>query len=351
MVRKWFRLFIMVSVCCTLFFGSRQVLRADDGNGFTTPTANEVVSGIIRLRGTANAADFAKWQVDLLLFGDEKQATHIAQAQRARNNGNLGTLDTTRYPDGAHLLRLRVVHSNFQHDEYFLPVTIDNSVTPPIVNGVTRPRDGITVSRTILIEGIARGPQFQKWQLDLLRNGDAAQASTLATGDDPLLMAGELTEFDTMKLPNGPYQLRLRVVYDGGTYEDHLMTMLVSNTYVPTAANNGLLRPREGEVVQGDVRVQGIADDPTFRKWQLDLVNPTTGDDTFLAWNRDPKPTRGGLTTFDSTRYPDGVYQLRLRVVRGDYNYSEYFTTITLANSGASANGATPADSTGGGQQ
>lgn len=337
MARKWLWLFIIVGMYAALFFGSQQVVRAADHNGFTTPTANEVVSGIIRLRGTATAADFAKWQVDLLPFGDAEHATFIAKAERARDNGNLGTLDTTLYPDGAHLLRLRVVHSNYQHDEYFLPVTIDNSATPPAVNGITRPRDGITVSRTIQIQGIARGPQFQKWQLDLLPNGAAAQASTLATGDDPLTMAGDLTELDTMTVPNGPHQLRLRIVYDGGAYEEALTNILVSNTYTPTAVNNGILRPQEGETVQGEVRVQGIADDPTFRKWQLDLVDPVTGDDTFLAWNREPEPTRGGLNTFDSTRYPDGVYQLRLRVVRGDYNYAEYFTTITIAN-GTGAN-------------
>ena len=48
---------------------------------------------------------------------------------------DLITWDTTRYPDGDHVLRLRVVHSDLNYDEYFLPITIKNdrsvnSVTP-----------------------------------------------------------------------------------------------------------------------------------------------------------------------------------------------------------------------------
>lgn len=342
MTRK-LRLSMIVALCCCCLLWGNLALRASDhndnnndtnhdNNGFTTPAPGETMSGVVRLRGTATAPEFAKWQVDLLLFGDPERATFIAQARRARNNGNLGLLDTTRYPDGAHTLRLRVVYSTYQHDDYFFPVTIDNSAAPPIINGITAPRNGITVSRTIWVEGIARGPGFQKWQLDLLHNGDANGASTLAVGEEPLLMAGDLAEIDTMKLSNGPHQLRLRVVYAGGNYEDHLTNVLVSNTYTPTAANNGITRPAAGEEVQGAVRVQGIADDPAFRKWQLDLVDLATGDDTFIAWNREPRPARAGFTTFDTTRYPDGRYQLRLRVVRSDYNYSEYFTPITIAN-------------------
>ena len=34
--------------------------------------------------------------------------------------------DTTRYPDGEHQLRLRVVHSNLNYDEYYIPVSINN---------------------------------------------------------------------------------------------------------------------------------------------------------------------------------------------------------------------------------
>lgn len=335
MVRKWLQLSIIVALCCWLFLESNVMARANDNNGFTTPAPGEVISGVIRLRGTAAASSFAKWQVDLLLFGDEARATFIAQARRARNNGNLGILDTTRYPDGDHRLRLRVVHGNYQHDEYFVPLTIDNSATAPLVNGITEPQDGDTVTRAIFIEGIARGSQFEKWQLDLLHNGNPAQASTLATGNRPMIMAGEFTELDTMKLRNGAYQLRLRVVYAGSNYEETLTNIVVNNTYTPTAANNGITRPEAGAILQEEQRVQGIADDPTFRKWQLDLVNPVTGDDTFLAWGRVPRPTRGGFTTFDTTQYPDGVYQLRMRVVRGDYNYTEYFTTITIANRSA----------------
>lgn len=112
--------------------------------------------------------------------------------------------------------------------------------------------------------------------------------------------------------------------------------------------SNGITAPAAGSAVAGLVTVQGVADHPTFRKWQLDLL--INGDDRqarFLAVSEKPVSAAGVLATFDSTTFPDGEHKLRLRVVYLGLNYDEFFTPITISNSGAapaaSADPASPA--------
>lgn len=98
-------------------------------------------------------------------------------------------------------------------------------------------------------------------------------------------------------------------------------------------AASGITLPAEGATVRGLVDIQGSADHAQFQKWQLDLLpggNPEKA--TFLAWGEAALPAPVSLTALDSTRFPDGAYHLRLRVVRRDGNYDEYSTGIVVAN-------------------
>jgi len=102
---------------------------------------------------------------------------------------------------------------------------------------------------------------------------------------------------------------------------------------------NGIVTPPAGSAVRGVVPVTGVAQSADFAKWQLDLL--PAGDANravFLAVGE----TASALASFDSTPYADGAYTLRLRVVRGDGNYDETFTPITIANT-ASAPAVRPA--------
>lgn len=102
-------------------------LNTRTANGIALPLDGEVVSGVISIKGLANHAQFQKWQLDLLLFGDEAQATFVGVSSKAKPQvGTFITLDTTRYPNGAHKLRLRVVRDGSNYDEYLTNVTIQN---------------------------------------------------------------------------------------------------------------------------------------------------------------------------------------------------------------------------------
>lgn len=100
------------------------------------------------------------------------------------------------------------------------------------------------------------------------------------------------------------------------------------------AANNGLRLPATGAVA-GTISIQGVANHPAFRKWQVDLL--VTGDANqalFLAMGESPVPQLTELLRIDTTRFPDGAHKLRLRVVYEGLNYDEFYAPITIANHG-----------------
>ena len=240
-------------------------------------------------------------------------------------------------------------------------------------NGITSPKDMAAVSGTVEVRGYANVPNFVKWQLDLLPNSDASAATFLALGEK----AGEFTySLDTSKLPAGEHSLRLRVVRADSNYDEYFSKFTVGGaagaggaatsgakpaaTPTPAATPaggagnqgtaapagqgvtaNGLAAPREGQAIGGQFVIRGFAGDPNFAKWQLDLLpGGNANQAAFLALGE----TTGVFThTLDTTGLPAGQHALRLRVVRNDSNYSEYFTNFTIggatAGSGATGGG------------
>ncbi len=105
-----------------------------------------------------------------------------------------------------------------------------------------------------------------------------------------------------------------------------------------TAGGNGIQSPAPDAVVRGTIKVLGTANDQQFAKWQLDLLPASAADQaTFLALGEQPQASIGDLAVLDTTYFADGDYSLRLRVVRSDGNYDEFFRQIAIANHVASS--------------
>ena len=131
-------LLISAQLAGTLFFNVQTVAAADLPNGINAPTEGRVVRGVVDVIGTAIHPTFRKWQLDLLLNGDEQQATFVAVGEEQAERAILTTLDTTAFPNGDHVLRLRVVHSNLNYDEYHVPVTFSSPQQPAAVQEVSQ---------------------------------------------------------------------------------------------------------------------------------------------------------------------------------------------------------------------
>jgi hypothetical protein len=104
-------------------------------NGIVTPSADTIVNGAVNgavtVEGIAHHPGFRKWQLDLLIDGDQTRTRFIAVGEKMQPEpASLTILDTTRFPNGKHVLRLRVVYTGLQYDEFFTPIVIANANAP-----------------------------------------------------------------------------------------------------------------------------------------------------------------------------------------------------------------------------
>ena len=129
------RLLLTVIIIGSALVLHQQVIHAAAlPNGIVTPAADTVVAGVVEVDGVAHHATFRKWQLDLLIDGDVTHTRFIAVGEKMLPTADkLTALDTTRYPDGRHLLRLRVVYAGLNYDEYLTPIDINNKGARPEV--------------------------------------------------------------------------------------------------------------------------------------------------------------------------------------------------------------------------
>jgi len=85
--------------------------------------------------------------------------------------------------------------------------------------------------------------------------------------------------------------------------------------------------PTSNAVVQDTVEIIGSADHPSFQFYVVDIgPEPNTNDQWSTIGTTHEAPVINGLLeTWDTTLVSDGSYTIRLRVVRVDGNYGEFF--------------------------
>jgi len=115
-----------------------------------------------------------------------------------------------------------------------------------------------------------------------------------------------------------------------------LSWVLVNNVYAQVG--NGIHEPADGDEVSGIVSIQGTADHPQFLRYELAFVQNSRPGSDWIVFAQGDRPVRNNtLAVWDTTVgqpvspvFPDGQYRLRLRVVREDYNYDEFFVAELL---------------------
>jgi hypothetical protein len=105
-----------------------------------------------------------------------------------------------------------------------------------------------------------------------------------------------------------------------------------------TQGLNGIAEPVAEDTISGIVIISGTAADPNFLRYELAFRSATVSDWIVFAQGDQPV-SDGTLAVWDTTVgrestpvFPDGIYQLRLRVVRTDYNYNEFFTAGVIVS-------------------
>lgn len=389
---KMFRMVLVVTILAALF-AVPMAAGAQMDNGLNVEEG-AVVSGTVDITGYAAGDNFARW--DLHVFPGGNDSAKIWLASGTDQGEFSATVDTTQFPDGDHVLSLRVVDATTgNYSEYLVPFTIANAGAAPAadeaaavestdaitdtvamtdtvetpvaaapaasVNGFDA-EDGVTASGTVTVTGYADTAGFVKWQLDVLPAGVGDDAIFLATGDE----AGAFSyTLDSTMYPDGDHQLRLRVVNDTGNYDEYFVDVTIANTAAAEAAPvevEAIAPVTETETTTATVEAPAAAapvaetaamtngfdvEEGAVVSGTVDITGYAAGDN-FKRWDIHVFP--GGddsakiwlasgdeqgefSVTVDTTQFPDGDHVLSLRVVDATTgNFMEYLVPFTIAN-------------------
>ncbi|MEZ4612035.1 MAG: hypothetical protein R2838_17620 [Caldilineaceae bacterium] len=104
---------------------------------------------------------------------------------------------------------------------------------------------------------------------------------------------------------------------------------------VQAQAQSNISSPSAGSTVSGDVPVMGTATIDPFQKYELHYKLEPSGDDAFIYFDGGTSPVvNGQLGIWRASGLPSGTYTLRLRVVKLDGNYAEFFSPNLSVNQG-----------------
>lgn len=116
-----------------------------------------------------------------------------------------------------------------------------------------------------------------------------------------------------------------------------LLATLVAGTGILNAAPMGtatITAPAANAALTGSVEVMGTATVQNFQFYKLEFAMPNAGW-AVIGDLKKTAVTDGMLGTWDTTKVPDGPYNLRLTVVDNTGNYIQATVAVMVANTGA----------------
>lgn len=101
------------------------------------------------------------------------------------------------------------------------------------------------------------------------------------------------------------------------------------------AQTPGFSNPVDNQAISGNIPIMGTAVIDPFQKYELHFKQDPSGDDAFVYFDGGTTPiVNGQLGFWQAGGLPPGRYTLRLRVVKQDGNYAEYFARNIALNQG-----------------
>lgn len=239
------------------------------------------------------------------------------------------------------------------------PPTLTPTRPIRIVTEILMPQAKTAVAGTLTFIGSALLPGFRRYELSI---ADAASEDWRSLmSNDAYVSEGELYRFDTTSVPDGYYDFRLRAIRDDGNYtEAFVYDVEIRNANPPTPTprfnpagtplptdtptlaaptptptpefisfipnGQGIFVPINRGVMRGRTAILGTANGfvtNPFSRYELYLSQSGSEDWQQLIVS-EMQVWQNTLYVLDTTQYPDGLYDLRLRLVYRDANYDEF---------------------------
>lgn len=351
-------------------------------NEIIHPHSGDAIFGFTPLIGTAVISNFARYDVHISMTGAENWQWLTSSREVVRNNV-LYILNTYEFADGFYDIRVRALNQGGNFTEAFLrklevrnaaPPTItpfptsddpnqpfsplvivfetpSPTITPtprfrsniPNGQGIFEPQNGDIIQGLTPIVGTVNSKTafnpFERYELHIMPSG-SDQWGWLYSGNQQLWQS-ELFTLDTTQLLDGFYALRLRIVYRDSNYDEYYVTRLrIANNTAPPAVHPtsthtvarapGLYFPFDNIRVTGVVDFVGTTAVSKLLRWELYWAPSGSEQWNFLF--SDVKPVVNGyLARLDIGLLPEDSYDFRLRIVRQDYTYSDYYVRNVVA--------------------
>jgi hypothetical protein len=328
-------------------------------NELRHPKPGDAVAGTTAIIGTALTTLFNRYDIHVSPAGMENWQWLTTSLQVVHDDV-LYQWDTLPFPDGFYDLRVRAIDDSGNYTESFIrglevrnqrpptatpdPNASPGSVSPLIVPtptptpdarrqspgglGFYAPDSGAVVRGETTIYATAvtlRDNPFARYELYFSRAGVEdwvwLHSSERQAWQEPIYV------WDTTLIPDGLYDLRLRVVFKDSNYNEFFLRNLsVANRSKPQLAFTppaGISSPRSGTDISGVVEFRGTVPAQDLLRWELSWSPGGSAQWQFLVTSEVPI-NNGVLARLDLSQLPDGLYDFRLRVVRVDTNYTDY---------------------------
>ncbi|MBX3010141.1 MAG: hypothetical protein KF832_01495 [Caldilineaceae bacterium] len=101
----------------------------------------------------------------------------------------------------------------------------------------------------------------------------------------------------------------------------------------PAQAQSGISSPASGSALSGDVPIIGTSVIENFQRYELYYKLEPSGDDAYIYFDGGTNQVTGGqLAIWRTANFAPGTYSLRLRVVKTDGNYGEFYARDLVVN-------------------
>ena len=229
-----------------------------------------------------------------------------------------------------------------------------------IVTEISEPKPGDALAGFAPIRGTALSPSYRRYELHISPAG--MDNWTWLHSSYDVVHDGHLYGLDTRQFPDGMYDLRLRTIRDDGNYIEAFAPGLeIRNANPPTftpaydaagilisappispldtptptprspfvqniPGGQGIISPEIGEQVAGYVNIIGTANGQTYKRFdRYEIAISPAGDGNWeWLYTSSDQIWQNTLYILDSRLFPDGYYDIRLRIVYEDSNYDDY---------------------------
>ncbi|MDP6998424.1 MAG: Ig-like domain-containing protein [Candidatus Poribacteria bacterium] len=276
----------------------------------TYPTAEAVLSGLVRIQGTASDPTLTSYTIEVESQPKPTSWTTITSQGTVVNFGELGAWDTTAVSDGDYRLRLSGLDSNGYQSQILLSVQVDN--TPPTAV-IQRPEQMVNerwiASGTIAIRGMASDQNLKSYRLEYGSGLNSNVWQAIAGVSQDSVEDVVLQEWDTTRLAGGEYTLRLTVTDQAGLSSESRLKLILDNQQ----AGAELMAPSQNQYVNSQVAIIGTASDKNFKGYRLELGD---GKDpaSWQVLTQSPTIRQSEVLYNWDTTGLDGQYTLKLVV-------------------------------------